>query len=455
MTITLYSFIKRENSTARPSAGASFDGQIRFDCTIVSPSVVFSAQNLGGYNYAYIPAFLRWYFIRNWSFSDGLWIAEMECDTLATYRDQIGASEQYIIRSSAEYDTYITDTYYPAKTDKTVITEESYQQPWYPKVNNDSYVVGIVGDNTQNGTGAVSYFWMTPRDFKNLGNQIMGDISYMGDDFGTDITLDFLKTQINPFQYVVSCKRYPFPPTGELTGTINLGWWPIKAVAVKIDGDKTVRGVFTCDVPKHPKQSRGKYLNAGPFARYTLFIPCFGQIPLPADVLANLDVLYIYADVDIITGEAVLRVSSSGGPDDTIFKSSAMVGADVQLGQISQNNIGAVGGAIGAAASAFTLNMAGYAGSLASATEAMTPQLQTAGTNGSFADFYNYAQLVGEFFDVADDDNANHGKPLCKVRTISSVPGFVMCEKPDIAITGTAEEARTIKTYMEGGFFFE
>lgn len=455
MTITLYSFTKRENSTARPSAGTSFDGQIRFDCTIVSPSVVFSAQNLGGYNYAYIPAFSRWYFIRNWSFSDGLWIAEMECDTLATYRDQIGASEQYIIRCSAEYDTYITDTYYPAKTDKTVITTESYQQPWYPKVNMDSYVVGIVGDNTQNGTGAVSYFWMTPREFKNLGNQILGDISYMGDDFGTDVTLDFLKTQINPFQYVVSCKRYPFPPTGELTGQINLGWWPIKATAVKIDGDKTVRGVFTCDVPKHPKQSRGKYLNAGPFARYTLFIPCFGQIPLPADVLANLDVLYIYADVDIITGEAVLRVCSSGGPDDTIFKSSAMVGADVQLGQISQNNIGAVGGAIGAAASAFTLNMAGYAGSLASATEAMTPQLQTAGTNGSFADFYNRAQLVGEFFDVADDDNANHGKPLCKVRTISSVPGFVMCEKPDIAITGTAEEARMIKTYMEGGFFFE
>lgn len=455
MTITLYSFIKRENSTARPSAGTSFDGQIRFDCTIVSPSVVFSAQNLSGYNYAYIPAFSRWYFIRNWSFSDGLWIAEMECDTLATYRDQIGASEQYIIRSSAEYDTYITDTYYPAKTDKTVITEESYQQPWYPKVNSDSYVVGIVGDNTKNGTGAVSYFWMTPGQFKALGNQIMGDISYMGDNFGTDITLDFLKTQINPFQYVVSCKRYPFSPTGELTGQINLGWWPISAVAVKIEGTKTVRGVFTCDVPKHPKQARGKYLNAGPFARYTLYIPCFGQIPLPADIMANIDVLYVYADVDIITGEAILRVCTTGGPADTIYKSSAMVGADVQLGQISQNNIGAVGGAIGAIGSAFSLNMAGYAGSLASATEAMTPQLQTAGTNGSFADFYNRAQLVGEFFDVADDDNANHGKPLCKVRTIRTIPGFVMCEKPDIAITGTAEEARTIKSYMEGGFFFE
>lgn len=454
MTITLYQYQKRENSTARPSGGSSIEGTLRNNSSVVSPSIEFSAQNLSGYNYAYIPVFSRWYFIRNWSFIDGLWLADMECDTLATYRDQIGASEQYVIRSSAESDGSIVDGYYPAKAEMAVITKESYDQPW--ENSGTCFVVGIVGDNANSGTGCVSYYMMNEIMFKEFGNTILGSTDYMGSDFGTDVTLDFLKTQINPFQYVVSCMRFPWAASGEVSGNINLGWWSVELGAFKVRENQTERAVFHCDVPKHPQAAtRGNYLNSAPFARYNLQIPCFGQIPLPADILCNLDTLYVFCDVDVITGKAMLYVTTSGGYDDIIYKASGQVGATVQIGQISSDFLGAGLGAVGAVGSVLTGNIAGAIGSISSAIDSAAPQLQTNGSNGSFAEFKLRAQLVGEFFTIADGDNANHGRPLCKVRTISSVPGFVMCEKPDIAITGTAEEARTIKTYMEGGFFFE
>lgn len=445
MTITLYQFQKRENSTARPSGGTSFDGQIRFDCTIVSPSVVFSAQNLSGYNYAYIPLFSRWYFIRNWSFSDGLWIAEMECDTLATYRDQIGASTQYVLRSSARYNGDITDGYYPAKAKTTFETTSAFLWGTDPPIR---YVVGIIGNNGDKG--AVTYFSMNEQEFADFSGKLMGTTDYIGSDFG-NITVDYMKTQFNPFQYVASVKAFPFTMSGDDVGTIPLGWYSIEASGREVTSD-TIQAYVEFNVPKHPKSARGSFLNATPFSRYSIYHPSFGTIPLDGNILANAQKLRADLKIDPKTGEGVVNIVIDSW---TYCQRPAKVGADVQIGQISADYAGYVSNGLSAFGSVFSADWAGIVKGIGNAANSLLPQVETSGQNGSFMAFKQPVYLSVEHVDIVDDDNEDRGRPLCERAVISTLPGYIVVADGDIAITGTAEEARTVKSYMEGGFFFE
>ena len=40
-------------------------------------------------------------------------------------------------------------------------------------------------------------------------------------------------------------------------------------------------------------------------------------------------------------------------------------------------------------------------------------------------------------------------------RNISALPGFLQVEEGDVPINGTAAEAEQIKTFLEGGFYYE
>ena len=79
MNITLYKFNKRANSTKRPSGGVKVYGRLNNKCGITAPSVIFS-DDYHTYNYAYIPNFNRFYWVEEWTYSDGVWIAQMAVD---------------------------------------------------------------------------------------------------------------------------------------------------------------------------------------------------------------------------------------------------------------------------------------------------------------------------------------------------------------------------------------
>ena len=450
MTITLYQYQKRENSTARPSGGSSIQGTLRNNSSVVSPTIEFSAQNLSGYNYAYIPLFSRWYFIRNWSFIDGLWLADMECDTLATYRDQIGASEQFVVRSSAASNGDLIDSMYPAQnTAQTVKTETD--SPW--SESDKSYIVGIIADSS-NG-GAVTYYNMTPSQFEAFSDYMLSTTDYLGTDFGT-MTIDQLKVEFNPLQYVASVTAIPFRPSGFSVDHIPFGWWSLETSA-GIMGD-SMSFTFYLSIPKHPQADRGTYLNGPPYSAYTACIPAFGTVPLDSNILAALSQVFCQVDFDTKTASAILYIRSEPG-GTILYKAAAPFGAGVQVGQFAQNQgaevvagFDIIGGAIKA------VTTGDFGGLITGANDAignMFPQMATKGSYGTLAEFSENPFMTAKFMLVSDDDNANIGRPLYAPRTISSVPGFIMVRDPDIAITGTAEEARTIKSYMEGGFFFE
>ena len=84
-----------------------------------------------------------------------------------------------------------------------------------------------------------------------------------------------------------------------------------------------------------------------------------------------------------------------------------------------------------------------------------TPKVTTSGANGSFVNFMLYPGLVVEHAKISNDDNANWGKPLMQVKTISSIPGFIKAINPPIALPITETETQMIKEFMENGFYYE
>ena len=107
------------------------------------------------YTYAIIPAFQRFYFVEDWVWNDGLWEVHMSEDVLGTWKTQIGASTEYVLRTDSitDYNGEITDTTYPATTDFTIRSQIS-SGPFPTTISVGCYVVGIISGNSASAVGA-------------------------------------------------------------------------------------------------------------------------------------------------------------------------------------------------------------------------------------------------------------------------------------------------------------
>lgn len=453
MDIYLYSFNKRNNSTKQPSGGLKVSGEIKEASSILSPSVSFGGVE-PDYNYAHIPVFGRYYWIRDWTYTGGLWVASMEVDVLASWKNAIGSSSQFVIRSSNRYNGEIIDSMYPATNIPEVETVTA-ESPWNP--TNLTYIVGIIASSSQGG--AVTYYGMTPAQFEAFSSFLLGDTGYLGADF-TSITIDELKVQFNPIQYVASVTAVPFSVGTFSTNPIPFGWWSLDVSASYIGADMSFQLIF--NVPKHPQAGRGVYLNGPPYSSYTLFIPQFGQIPLDANMIAATSTLTCEIRYDVRSNTAILRVLAGGS---LLYNSSASFGAGVQVGQFAQAQGSEVTGVLDVISSVggmFFKNPLDIAGNLSDVVKgandaigSMFPQMATSGSNGTLAAFYDAPALTAKFMKITDDDNSNIGRPLYEQSTISSLPGYVQTFNADIAAPATAEEISRIENELNGGIFFE
>ena len=107
LSVTLYEFKKRENSTKRPDSTVTqitHNAVLKMPTSLLRPEITFDFGLKGNpsyYNYAYISDLgNRYYFIRDWTVGDGhLWTAHLEVDVLASWKNSIGNSTQYVTRS--------------------------------------------------------------------------------------------------------------------------------------------------------------------------------------------------------------------------------------------------------------------------------------------------------------------------------------------------------------------
>ena len=77
------------------------------------------------------------------------------------------------------------------------------------------------------------------------------------------------------------------------------------------------------------------------------------------------------------------------------------------------------------------------------------------GSVGSIDALTGTPKLQAVFGLPAADDLTHRGRPLCAVRVVKNVPGYLICADVDIHIAGaTSSEMDMIKSYMESGFYY-
>lgn len=467
MQATLYQFAKRTNSTKRPSGGQEFGIDLKAPCNIINPEIKIATQSdPTGYNYCYLPTFSRYYWIKNWTYSDGIWNASLTVDTLASYRDQIGSATEYVVRSSAKYDGTISDGLYPA-TAKVQSVTTSFQGGFAETISGGFFVIGFIA-KAANSIGAITYVVMTPGNAKKLSAKLLTDVSYLSID-NSEISDNLTKVLFNPYQYIVSCNYFPFDVAIlsahlPLVAKINVGWWSVDVPGWILGEDNNnFKKSVSVTVPKHPQAAnRGEYCNVAPYTDYTIYLQPFGVIPLDASKMWGAATLSIQYVVDLFTGDSVLRIFTNG--TQLVYETTAKLGVSVQLSNINfgipsgsggllQTGIAAAFGGLQAALSGGTLSDVGNG--ILNAAQATNADVASKGATGSTIAFDMAPYMVARFKIIADDNNEDHGRPLCQRVQLSTIPGFIMVDDPDIALPATAAEIDSVKSYMKNGFFLE
>lgn len=467
LSVTLYEFKKRENSTKRPDSTVTqrtHNAVLKMPTSLLRPEITFDFGLKGNpsyYNYAYISDLgNRYYFIRDWTVGDGhLWTAHLEVDVLASWKNSIGESFQYVTRSSFTSDGSVIDALYPAKGDISLSAESSSIWPTVTAISGGSYVVGIV-NNSADAIGAVAYYVFSEVQFRSFMAYLMGDVSWTGQI--TEISADLLKVLFNPMQYITGVMWYPdTAPAGEKVTSIPFGWWNVPVSAAKLKTSGVLPSATIIKIPKHPQASaRGKYLNASPFSQYTLDSRVWGVIPIDTTAIINDEALNMSYTVDYTTGIADMYLKA-GLKDYAIAVRRGQYGVPVQIAQIGQNYLNmaltAVNGAANVASSWYNPVGAITAGAnmIGDMVKASMPDFATSGSNGTVANFTSVPTLYAKFLRVVSDDNDDRGRPYCKKVKLSTLPGYQVIADPDLAIAGTSEENRMVKGYLEAGYFYE
>lgn len=467
------------------------EGTLKEDCSTLNPTVriLRTVSDLvpDTYNYAYIQAFGRYYFIVDCIWSEPFWEIRMAVDVLASWKTEIGLEDHYILRTNStttDFDPLITDTMYPATNGYTTRDDTIASDPFHSAMSQGiaggTYVVGIISGEVSNSVGAITYYAMTPYQFGLLKQMLFSQqnlinmeiIDRGGHPLVDDMSPEILKTMYNPYQYIISSLWFPFLDSvlvdSDEVHSIKIGWWSYDLDGLQIRA-QVVSFYQTQVLTNHPQAAtRGTYLNYAPYRRASL-IGRFGDIPLDMSYYSQAsNTVALKYDVDLITGQCKTHIGYQTGSgalthNEYYMTREFLLAVPIQIAQVGVDYLGvavtAVDTAANVAGNALSLNIAGTVSAAAhgiyNTLQSTMPQLETGGSNGSFIGAYTEAHLITHYFHIVDEDIAHKGRPLCQIRTLNTLSGYVLCADGEISVPCLDSEKDIISDFLTSGFFWE
>lgn len=499
MQIELYNFAKKPNSTKRPDTSSPpVLPADTLDCLMkTSSSIQFPIVELKlapgvypAWNYARIPDLNRYYFITNATYARGVWEISLTVDVLASFRSDIGGTSMYIMRSSAQKTGTLADTLYELTNASTTTTETVK--------NTQAFSAGSIIMNVVNGdsnSGSTSYV-MNLTNFGLFLDNIMVDADKDNVKQAQDASVDV--THYQPLRYINSAYWFP--------GSVSHYHYTAAPQIHQLKLGNFIASGFTCyevfydvatsnpltysvTVPKHPQAaSRGSFCNEAPYSEYMLNLGPFGGLPLDASALANAASINISVYEDLANGQGRAIITTAGGVmlgnvttqwgvplpvfsggyfdwSGNVSRNSGLWTAALGAGMMIAGGIGAKNAASSPEGASATSSMMVSGGSMVlsgieaavkGAASARSGAISSNGSQGGVADHLVAWNLYATFYTLADDNNANNGRPLCKVYTPSTLTGFMIAQKGLVTSSSASKmEIDAINVKMTGGFYYE
>lgn len=473
MNVTFYNFSKRRNSTKRPGGGSSYSCVLKEGTSTSRPEIMIKWQGGGApsaYNYAYIPAFNRYYWVNSWEYDDRCWTASLSVDVLATYKSAIGSSSKYVLRSASEYDEWVIDTLYTPKLDRhgTWSSLVSGFTSWAKTLDGGTIIIGIVGmdDSITVSAGGVSYYACTPTNYIQFLSDMYAEslVNVNGENYGSTIgeafkafSRNLLRSVTNPTQYVKSVMWFPFSfTTGSAINPIVGGITSSATFYLLSDPIKKETVSFSCGIMPSGTDPKWKY--CFPFARVTAYIPPFGTFDIDTRKLGEASGIECEVVTDAVSGQSHLTIRAAARSQldyqVTFAETICQIGVPMDFSGVKTGNT-SVTAFVNTAASVTGGDVIGAAAGVANLIESAAPSTESrssyGGISGDIAD--KYVETV--WYDPPEEDVAEHGRPLCKIKTINTLSGYVLCADGDVDCAATEDEHGQLEAFLTGGFFYE
>lgn len=470
MTITLYDFSKRKNSTAQPtSAGTDASVTLKEGTSIESPVFLLTGNN---FDVNYVKAFGHYYFVTDVrSIRNDLREISCRMDALATHKTEIGNYTALIERSDSFYDPSYPD---PAVSmmnelyfDDAVGDPDIY--------DDDGYFVLSVLNNVGSGTGFTSNYVVSSATLQRIAKFVNTDWGSAATDLLAWFKSVFLKTANS----IIDCIWLPLKTTA-LTGLsivwekMVIGVTPMSDADGDIDGGKmtatcVVHNQCTATIPHH-------YTNAGDFRRcapYTvgkIFIPGYGYADFNPLDFEPTGVITITTDIDVSTGDTVVYLSNADGVLVSTYTFN--IGVSCPVGKVGANVTETIGGILSTASNIALFNKttpgsaAESIADYASAASMVNTISSAAGATASYSGrkagraIWNnnteyYIAMFAHETQAVDSMETTSGRPDMTERAINTCSGYVKCINASVPIAGMDAERDEINSYLNNGFYYE
>lgn len=481
-------FSKKTNSTKIPTASPDvIDIVIKEDSNLLEPIFILKTGSL---SYNYVQWEGRYYYVTDITLSLNQWY-ELHCkvDVLASWKSNILASTQYVLRSASRKNGEISDSLYPVNTTrsfatlmaKSPITREDTVVFPLPDISYSTYCVGIINKNTDGATGSVTYYLMNSTGMRHLIHVLMNNLNYLDVD-SQEISDSLLKAFYEPFKYIVSCVALPFNfnKYGDFmhpkVETIPFGYWSFampenSCRALGVSPSDLTECFFDISSISHPQHSRGSYLDCEPYTSIKLYAQPFGAIDIDATKISGLNRLNVYYNTDMTTGMCELSVWAHDNTTPIAILNKTFIatlksniGVQMPISSLGSSLFDSIGRGIGIAtgdsswANAIQTSgqmIAGAFSAVGLGSIFGKNEPSTIGGGGEFSTYSKDPYVYVTYNHVVDDDNADNGRPLCEDVTLSTLSGYTVCMHGDIAVPCTKTELDEIGQFLTGGFFIE
>ena len=446
-------FSKRYNSTKIPSDGGTIIDNVHLKESTSLESPVFILQKGYNLNFTYAYAFNAYYFISE-TVSISNELIEIHCikDVLATYKNSILSSTQFVNYSASNYNLNILDN---RISNNTIITqsENKVKFPYYDA--NGYYVLTAIGEN-----GGLS------QKYTMLGG-VLNILAKKISQIEEDTVIDKLVKQFgNVFGALTGLTYIPFSRSDDVPNTsIYIGSWDSGVVATALSQEGSSKKI-ALEIPWIHNGARR--INE----TIELFLPFIGNVQLNTEFFKNKVSVNIEVAVDYVTGELIYIV-------DSRYKYSANCGVPMQFSTYTQSASGVLlsyGGSIlntiftkwGELEYKATLALGGseentllYGGSMPSQIYNKGINYNVLGSIGGTAYGRTTANDIiirNTSFGYTSGETAlanTCGCPLMTVTSLVKLKGYCQCANASVELNADAGDIIKVNNFLNSGFFIE
>lgn len=441
--ITIFKdFVKKQNSTKNPTNGVVINVQLKDRTSVINPTFIISGINNS--NVTELKWNDKFYFVTNKTIINNT-VCELECslDGLASYKDVILNSTQFVEYSASNFDVDILDERIGKHI--TPKTNLSYgKKSILP--NNESILVFNTSSKVVNSDTGVGTWYVTEKQLSSIIDKLTVDLSSINE------LQDLFKTFFSgaSIHNILKVTWMPFYPVSMGKSNVIIGNLD-SGISAYYPTTSMVEVSENIEIP----WVGSNYLRSSAYNTLSIYLPFVGNIGLNADEYIDSSYISVKYTIDIVDGTCLVEICGSNGGGLRSF--TCKLGVDIPVSATGISN--PIGSLINTGTSVLTGSYSGLAGSL---QNTFIPSTDVIGNYQSRAINYSYKDdkpiiILQHFTPITTPSNIaqNQGGAFFKETALKNLNGYCKTRNASIEINNFTEEARKIELLLDNGVFLE